>query len=65
MYMQCVVYEHGRSRGLNLLGLCLLALGLGTVLLASPLARHVVFWGKVEKRLELSLVSVVTSWTAQ
>lgn len=45
-------------------GLCLSGPGLGTVFLASHLARHVEFRGKVEKRPKLSLVPVVTSWTA-
>lgn len=46
------------------LGLCLPDMGLCTVFLASHLVRHVEFWGKAEKRPKLSLVPVVTSWTA-
>lgn len=46
------------------LGLCLPDLGVGAVFLASHLARHVEFWGIAEKSPKLSLVPVVTSWTA-
>lgn len=46
------------------LGLCLPDLDVGAVFLASHLARHVEFWGIAEKRPKLSLVPVVTSWTA-